>query len=280
MSARDIICFFEAGEDQGEALTPAAKQGLAFAIAHQSHLTSIAIARLLSVPGMSLAGSIAAGAVGEANGLVREAAKRAAQLTHEAAKLAGVKHESAVHEGTLAQVSAWVARRARCVNFSIVDRPDEVIGAQQAYFEDALFQSGRPVMIASPSHISEQFRRIAIAWDGSRVAARAMGDALAVLPQVEEVDLVVVAGEKDLASTVPGADAARHLSRCGIKANLVNVTLDSRSVAEVINETARDHKADAIVMGGFGHSRLREFILGGVTRELSAMAVRPLLLSH
>lgn len=277
MAARDIICFFETQDDN---LTPAAKQALAFAIAHQSHLTSIAIARLLSVPGVTFGGGVAAGLLSNANSRVREAAERVAKLAHDAAKLAGVKHESAVHAGTLADTSAWIAQRARTAGFSIVDRPVDVIDAQQAYFEDALFQSGRPVMIASPMHISEQFRRISIAWDGSRVAARAMGDALAVLPHVEEADLVVVAGEKELANAVPGADAALHLSRCGIKSNLVNVELGKRSVAEAINEAAGNRNADVIVMGGFGHSRLREFILGGVTRELSASATRPLLLSH
>ena len=277
MHSRDILCFFESREGE---LTPAVKQALALAIAHKAHLTSISVARLMVVPGVTIGGAIVASALSTVNNKVRESAAAASRLVHEAAKLAGINHDSDVLAASLPEASAWLARRARSADLTVVDRPADVIDAQQAYFEDALFSSGRPVLIASPDHTSEQVRKLAVAWDGSRVAARALGDALSVFPQVNEADVIVVMGEKELSNAVPGVEIARHLARCEIKAEVVNVQLGGRSVAEVLNATARDRRADVIVMGGFGHSRLREFILGGVTRELSTSASRPLMLSH
>lgn len=277
MHSRDILCFFESREG---GLTPAVKQALALAIAHKAHLTLVSVARLISIPGVTIGGAIVASALSTANNQVRETAAAASQLAHEAAKLAGLNHDSNVHAATLSDASAWLARRARTADLTVVDRPADIIDAQQAYFEDALFSSGRPVLVAAPDHTSEQVRKIAVAWDGSRVAARALGDALSAFPLASEADVIVAAGEKELSKSVPGVDVARHLSRCEIKTEVVNVELGGRSVAEALNATARDRKADVIVMGGFGHSRLREFILGGVTRELSTSASRPLMLSH
>ncbi|MBM3609630.1 MAG: universal stress protein [Alphaproteobacteria bacterium] len=277
MLSKDILCFFESREGE---LTPAVKQALALAIAHKAHLTIVPVARLLTVPGIVFGGSVAANALAGANNKTRETAAAAVQLAHEAAKLAGLNHASDVLQATLADASAWLSRRARTADLTVVDRPGDVIDAKQAYFEDALFSSGRPVLIASPEHVSEHIRKIAVAWDGSRVAARVLGDAMSVFPEVSEADVIVVTGEKALSNAVPGVEAARYLARCEIKAEVVDVKLAGRTVAEALNETVRQRKADVIVMGGFGHSRLREFILGGVTRELSATAARPLMLSH
>ncbi len=277
MHGRDILCVFEAS---GGELSPAAKQALAMAIAHKAHLSAYSIARELFIPGFSLVRAMTQAAIDTANAQAHSVAKAGAELVHEAAKLAGVNHDALVHQGTLPQISAWLARRARTADLTVVDRPADLSDVRQAYFEDALFSAGRPVLIASPEHISERIERVAIAWDGSRVAARALGDALSVFPQLTYAEVIVIAGEKDLEKGVPGVEAAQHLSRCDVDAHVVNVSVAHGSVARTLNDTARARKLDAIVMGGFGHSRLREFMLGGVTRELSSTASLPLLLSH
>ena len=89
--------------------------------------------------------------------------------------------------------------------------------------------------------------------------------------------MIVVTGEGE--TGIPGAEATQHLARRGLNANLVDVPRGA-SIAQTINDTALRHEADMIVMGGFGHSRLREFVLGGVTRELTGTAKLPLFLSH
>ncbi len=86
--------------------------------------------------------------------------------------------------------------------------------------------------------------------------------------------------KKGGAGRVPGTDAAKHVARHGIEADVVDLPLSESSVAATINAYALTSGADLTVMGGFGHSRLREFVLGGVTRELSANTSGPLLLSH
>ena len=99
-------------------------------------------------------------------------------------------------------------------------------------------------------------------------------------PGVKKVDIVCILSKKGNAGRVPGTDAAQHVARHGIDANVVDLPLSENSVAATIDSYARTSGADLTVMGGFGHSRLREFILGGVTRELSATTSVPLLLAH
>ncbi|MDB5570698.1 MAG: universal stress protein [Hyphomicrobiales bacterium] len=277
MSCRDLFCVFESLDGS---LTPAFAQALAIARAQKAYLTSVAIARTVSPPGSAFSSGVVAGALGSANERVRHAAAEAARAADDAARLAGVNHATDVHEGTMAQSSLWIARRARAADLTVVDRPSSMLEARQAFFEDALFASGRPVLVASPGHVSERVGRIALAWDGSQVAARALGDALATFPDVRHADIIVVSGEKDLSHAVPGVEIARHLARRDIAANVIDVAAASRNAARTLDDAARAAGADVLVMGGFGHSRLREFVLGGVTRELTQTAGLPLLLSH
>ncbi len=277
MSCRDLLCVFESPEGE---LTPAFAQALAMARAQKAFLTSVAIARTVATPGSTFSSTVVTGAIRSGVERARHAAKTAAQTADDAARIAGVNHASDIHEGTMAQSSHWIARRARASDLTIVDRPTSMLEARQAFFEDALFASGRPVLIASPDHVSERMGHIAVAWDGSQVAARALGDALAAFPEVRHAEIIVVSGEKDLGDSVPGVEIARHLARCDIAANVIDVVAASRNVARTLDDAARAAGADLIVMGGFGHSRLREFVLGGVTRELTQSASLPLLLSH
>ena len=120
-----------------------------------------------------------------------------------------------------------------------------------------------------------------VCWDGSRAAARAVADALPVLKKAKQVEIVIISDKPGKNDEVPGADLGQHLARHGLKVDVKRITspdIDVPSTHPV--STRRILSADMIVMGGYGHSRLREFVLGGATRGLLESMTVPVLMSH
>jgi nucleotide-binding universal stress UspA family protein len=125
--------------------------------------------------------------------------------------------------------------------------------------------------------------RVLVAWDGSHEAARAVHDALPLLVRAERgVSLVVVDPERLAGRTgdQPGADMAAHLARHGVRVEVATIPGAGLSVADVLLDRATDESADLIVMGGYGHARLREVVLGGTTRKILKQMTVPVLFSH
>jgi nucleotide-binding universal stress UspA family protein len=173
------------------------------------------------------------------------------------------------------------ARMARAHDLSVVGQTEpDGSPAEDLILEAALFNSGRPVLVVP--YIQKdalKLDRILLCWDGSRNAARACADALPLLRRAKLIDVVTIAAS-DRPNELPGADIAHHLARHGVKVELKRIVAPGTDVANTILSYAADSSADFVVMGGYGHSRLREFVLGGATRGmLSAMTV-PTLMSH
>jgi nucleotide-binding universal stress UspA family protein len=124
------------------------------------------------------------------------------------------------------------------------------------------------------------FDAIAIGWDGSRAAARALADALPVCALANTVELVTITGEKDLEGGVAWSDMRRHLATHGIEARIVEVPAQGLDAGSALLRHCEGAGADLLVIGAYGHSRLREFALGGATRSVLADAALPVLLSH
>ena len=130
-----------------------------------------------------------------------------------------------------------------------------------------MFDSGRPMLVVPYIQRNGlRLDRILLCWDGSRSAARAAADALPFLRRAKVVEVVTVASEPAKSDEMPGADIAQHLARHGVKVELKRIVTAETDVASTILSHAADRSADFLVMGGYGHSRLRGFILGGVTR--------------
>jgi nucleotide-binding universal stress UspA family protein len=179
-----------------------------------------------------------------------------------------------------AAAEAIVAHNAMHGDLSILESGATPL--QEAAFEAALFKSGRPVLLMPRGWKGGALgKRILVAWNGKREAARALGDAAPFLDEAEAVHVVTVDAQPAYeGAAAPGVEIAAHLARHGLKVELRQVDGLGRSAEAALVDEARAIGADLIVMGGFGHSRLRQFVFGGVTRALSRNTPLPLLMSH
>lgn len=147
--------------------------------------------------------------------------------------------------------------------------------------EGLVFSSGRPVLIYPlPADLSPRLDRIVIGWDGSRPAARALADALPLLAAASFVRLVAIIGEKPLEAGSTLSDARRHLVAHGVECETREADAAGADAGTALMAYAREIEADLLVMGAFGHSRARQFVLGGATRSVLTSPSLPVLLSH
>lgn len=144
----------------------------------------------------------------------------------------------------------------------------------------AVFGSGRPALLVPPADAPPKLKHLAVAWDGSRVAARALWDALPFVEEGGVVSVLTVRDEKPLTRTDLAAELAAFLQRRGVKAQAIHMSLSERGIAEALQCAALDCGAQMLAMGGFGHSRLRDFVLGGATDGVLKQLLLPVLLSH
>lgn len=148
--------------------------------------------------------------------------------------------------------------------------------------EQVVLHCTRPVLIIPYVHkFKKLFTRPLIAWDGSSAATRAITAALPILTQSQQVDLAVfnASEEKQIHGDEPGADIALYLSRHGVKVQVVNHTIKT-DVGQALLSLATDLGNDLIVMGGYGHSRFRETLMGGVTKTVFESMTVPVLAAH
>ena len=187
-----------------------------------------------------------------------------------------------VIEATLGGATDLFGRIGRRFDLVVVgQREPDHLAPSDMFVEAALFESGRPVIIVP--YIQQQdlkLERVLVCWDGGRTAARAMGDAMPFLTRSKAVDIVIVATGRAKSDEIPGADIGHHLARHGINVDVKRIVAEDVDVPNTILSYAADVSAEMIVMGGYGHSRLREFVLGGATRDILASMTVPILMSH
>jgi nucleotide-binding universal stress UspA family protein len=210
-----------------------------------------------------------------------KAANAAVGRFEAATKTAGVSAETRVLDATLGGAAALFGQIARRFDVAVVGQAQREHGAsEELMIEGALFESGRPVVVVP--YIQKQgltLDRVLACWDGGRMSARAIADAMPFLERAKAVDIVIVAEERKN-DEITGANMTEHLARHGVTANVKRIARGDLAIADVILDYAADSGADFMVMGGYGHSRLREFILGGVTRGILGSMTVPVLMSH
>jgi len=274
---KDIVVNLSIGEKPG----PAGDYAISVAAAFDAHLAGIAFLYDPIVP-ISGAGYIPAEVI-ETQERDNEAATRAALDRFSAASArAGVTAEPLTLSASFAGVGEQFGRIARRFDLSIVGQSEpETSAVEEIIAESALFESGRPVIIVPYIQKAPlKLDRVMLCWDGSRAAARAVADAIPLLARAGHVEVVIVANERGKRDEIQGADIGAHLARHGLDVEVKRTALGDIDVADVILSHAADTGSDFIVMGGYGHSRLREFVLGGVTRSIFRSMTVPVLMSH
>ncbi len=255
-----------------------------------AHLTGIFV---LDIPGSDLfygAGMPYAGGGGMSemvNALRADQAARAevvAQEFREAVRLQGLENEWRVVEG---DTVGLVALHARYADLTVLGQPnsDESFKgpSADAVLVNVMLASGRPVLAVPYAGDFEQIgQRVLVAWNASREATRAVNDALPLLQDAKSVTVLAVNPRRGIEGhgEVPAADICLHLARHGVKAEAAHTIANDISEGDALLSYAADLGVDLIVCGGYGHSRAREMVFGGVTRTLLQEMTVPMLLSH
>jgi nucleotide-binding universal stress UspA family protein len=258
----------------------AAECAVAVALELDAHLAAVAFAYEPVIPG-TVMGGIPVDFIDAQRAENQQAARAAIGRFDETARLGGFSAESRVLASSFAGAADTFARMARRFDLSVVGQAEPgAAAAEELIAEAALFQSGRPVLVVPYVHKTGlSLERVMVCWDGSRAAARAIGDAIPFLERAKAVEVVTVSGEEGKHDSLPGADMGHHLARHGLAVEVKRIVADG-AVHETLLSHAADISADFIVMGGYGHSRLREFILGGATRGMLASMTVPCLMAH
>jgi nucleotide-binding universal stress UspA family protein len=177
-------------------------------------------------------------------------------------------------------VEAIVTLHSRYADLTIFGRAAEDSTVTELA-ETVLFASGRPILLMPPNlppHFAPD--RILVGWNGSREAARAIGDAMPLLRSAKAVRVLSVQPEYGPDALVQAEDMSRHLARHDVPVSAATATLDGLQTQDLLLNAASDFGADLLVIGGYGHGQLREMVLGGVTRTLFRHAAIPVLMSH
>jgi nucleotide-binding universal stress UspA family protein len=259
---------------------------LAETLAKQSK-ASLAAAFLTPLPDEPLAyePTVVAGVWAELLGRARADAEQErkqveARLTH-----CGVPTEIRTAEALARDLGRVAAVHARYADVAVMTRPADGAGIEmrEEVVEGVLFYSGRPALVAPPGWKRDFIgKRAVVAWDASREATRALSEADDILEFSDKVTVLTVDAKPKAFGhgDQPGANIAGHLQRRGLNADVQNVESKGRAPAEAILEEADKLGADLLVMGGYAHSRLRELVFGGATRDLLRMAHIPVLMAH
>ena len=246
-----------------------------------AHLTGVAIAFVPSIPGASL-GYLPIETIEAQQRENEMAAEDAVDHFTAASAKAGVAAERRVLRTGFPAAAEQFSRIARRFDLAIVGQLEpDVNSVEAAIAESTLFDSGRPIVIVP--YIQKApltLERVMVCWDGSRAAARAIADAMPLLERAGSVQVVIVTSERGKYDQIEGADMGLHLARHGVKVEVTRIARGKIDVADALLSHAADCSADFMVMGGYGHSRLREFVLGGVTRSMLHSMVVPTLMSH
>jgi len=281
MALKNILVHFDGSQPAEARLRLAAnlarKHGAHLAVLHVVDVELPLIASADAGGGIAIAGII--------DQMREEAltdATRLEAMARERIRLEGISGEWRQVEGITAEL---VVQHARYADLVIVGQNDPDGGTPQAsaVVEQVLFSAGRPVLIVPYAGAHDMTgTRVLVGWKPGREAARAVNDALPLLALADSTTVFSVNPQIgiDAHGEEPGADIALHLSRHGIKVQVEHTITPDVADADILLNQASEMAADLIVIGAYGHSRIREMVMGGVTRTLLKQMTVPVLMSH
>ena len=257
---------------------------VALAVALESHISAIACEVRVPAPASPMGSALLNVPALVFAELKKSAAAAAQELAEfrKAAEQKGVFQEVILEKCTTPEFSDLVTDYARLRDITIIPMPD-IDTVERWLAETLIFRSGRPTIV-----LPERTRwskavaldTVVVAWDFSRNSSRAVADALPILKKAKLVSVLTVTNEKVFSSGRSGAELAKHLARHGVNVVLDEVDASGRDIATVFEAHLTLRDADLLVMGAYGHSRFREFVLGGATRSVLLRPPVPVFLSH
>ena len=274
MTVKDILVHV----DNGKACRTRIETARDFANRHQAHLTGVYVIQPFIVPVYAEI-PIGAAVIADGTKALEERADEAKSQFETVTGNSGVVTDWQVVEGSLNRVLNEQARYADLV-IAGQHNPNDSETIEVSLVDHLVIEAGRPLLVvpyvgAYPT-IGDH---VLIAWKARREAVRAVNDALPILMGAKQVDVLCV-NPDDNEEDVPGADICLHLARHGINAEAHKITAKDIDIGDVLLSRTVDIGADLIVMGAYGHSRLRETVLGGVTRHLLKHMTIPVFMSH
>jgi nucleotide-binding universal stress UspA family protein len=247
-----------------------------------AHLAAVALAHAPDFPGyvmLEIPSDIVAQMIAESE----KAALAAIERFEAAARRSLISAEHRLLKTVGASAPVLLSALARRFDLSVLLQSEPDRGDSNEMIETTLFESGRPLIVVP--YIQKdglKLDHVVCCWDGSRAATRAVNDGLPLLVKATTVDLLIVLNEKT--NTAPneirGAEMAKHLARHDVKVQIVTVPAADIDVTNAILSYVADVSGTLIVMGGYGHAKLREMILGGVTRGMLQSMTVPVFMSH
>lgn len=199
-----------------------------------------------------------------------------------AAKRRGVAHEHSVDSRPTSQLAAILTERARMHDVTLIPIGPQA-DLQRYVAESVIFGSGRPTIVypeAPKRDAALSFDTVCVAWDFGRPAARALADALPILQLAKKVRVVTITREKTINTGHSTSELVRHLALHGIDVVVEEEDAAGRTIGQALEGYVNAREIDILVMGAYGHSRMRDFILGGATKAILADPPAPVLLSH
>lgn len=282
MPLKDILVHLDTTPRSAERLRVAAT----LARQHNAHLIGLHVVDVV-LPTIAMADAGGGGAmlgqlIDQMRAEALDAATGVEKEFRERMRLDAIAGEWRLVEGALPE---QVALHARYADLAVIGQADP--GSDQPgaglVVEQVLFSAGRPVLVVPYAGRFESVgRRVLVGWNASREAARAVNDALPILERAEKATVLAVNPDRlpGVHGEEPGADIALHLARHGVKAEVDHMTAPSVPDGEALLNRAAETASDLLVIGAYGHSRLREMVLGGVTRTLLREMTVPVLMSH
>ena len=257
---------------------------VALAAAHEAHLTGLYVISEPS-PASFVQGSVPPDLLLGLQHETRARADAALARFAETAQRNQIAFETRVDRVLYTEIAEAVATNARYADLVILGQidPDDPASGPRYVPEEVVLGCGRPALIVpyigAPATFGE---RVMVAWDASREAARAVNDALPLLARAKAVSVVTVnpADRPFGHGEEPGADIGLHLARHGIKVDVQRVEVRDLDTANALLSRLAEDGTDLLVMGAYGHSRLRELMLGGATRTILHDMTVPVLMAH
>ena len=275
---KDITVIVDTGGDRRPA-----KLAAELARVTGAHLTGIALAVDPVVPVYTVAAPIPTDFIVAAHEQTVADAKSALAAFDAIGQAAGITSEGRLAESISGDFTG-VVRSALLTDLAVVGQDDPDADGEplrSALIEALLFQAGLPTLLVPARGVSElKGQKAVVAWNGSVQAARAVRAAMPLLARAESVMVAIVDEGAAPAGVEQGADIGAYLARHDLKVEVRTIVNAHEGAGAAILDLAREEDATFLVMGAYGHSRIRQFLLGGVTRHVLARATIPILMAH